>query len=94
MESSNNITFGPSVAYGTNTIPASNYGWQCPGCQRCYAPSVQQCFYCGSYSYAPVTTTTEPYITYTANGTAADPSYKTPNTCHACRPGRVCDRHE
>jgi len=27
--------------------PPVRRGWQCPGCARCYAPHVAQCFYCG-----------------------------------------------
>lgn len=25
----------------------ANTGWQCPGCGRCYAPTVEQCPHCG-----------------------------------------------
>ena len=24
-----------------------NYGWVCPKCERCYAPTTLQCFVCG-----------------------------------------------
>ena len=28
-------------------------GWQCPGCQKCYAPHVSECTYCQPVVCAP-----------------------------------------
>ena len=37
-------------------------GWQCPACQRCFAPHIQQCFYC------PVALTTSDSTSGTYDG--------------------------
>ncbi len=36
-----------------------NFGWTCPGCNRCYAPSVTQCGFCPAV-VCPSITTTQP----------------------------------
>ncbi len=55
-------------------------GWQCPGCTRCYAPSVSQCMWCGP-TLLPTVITTKPW---TARCTCGDP----PTTA-----GVVCPVH-
>lgn len=42
---------------------SEHQGWQCPGCSRCYAPSVLKCWSCGEPQYSwpnstEITTTT------------------------------------
>lgn len=31
-------------------FPNATVGWRCPGCQRCYAPSVTMCPTCGQHT--------------------------------------------
>lgn len=39
-----------------------NEGWKCPGCGKCYAPSVVQCYTCGiTETKVPVRSGTECY---------------------------------
>jgi len=30
-----------------------NKGWQCPGCNKCFAPHVNECNQCGQATYVP-----------------------------------------
>ena len=46
-----------------------NKGWQCPGCDKCYAPHVSECNRCGDslpkpYPFPPSPWPVDPYVPY------------------------------
>ena len=58
----------PSFSYTYPPYPRHQLGWECPGCGRCYSPSIAVCFYCGgkrdtftvTYSNVPLYGTDSP----------------------------------
>lgn len=38
--------------------PQQTSGWQCPGCSRCFAPTVRECSHCGPKTELATSTNT------------------------------------
>jgi hypothetical protein len=54
-----------------------NSGWECPGCGRCYAPFVAECWTCNNRMVQSSSTYIAPAVASTREGEGAKPSATT-----------------